>query len=85
MRTVERETTSAQRFWLSLFPQLRYRMPKAVTQVRVLRNNHSYYVCPECGASLEREYMAFCVCCGQRLNWDLCETATVIYVSPKQQ
>ena len=28
-----------------------------------------YYLCPGCSILLPREFMRFCDCCGQRLNW----------------
>ncbi len=73
-----------ERFWLSLLPQLRYRIPKQVTHVRVFWNEHGYYVCPGCDASLDREYTAYCDRCGQRLDWTFCEVAIPIYILPKK-
>ena len=49
---------------------LLYRIPKKVTQVRVYTRGSCYPVCPSCASSLDREYMAFCDRCGQRLDWD---------------
>ena len=31
--------------------------------------NSFVYVCPRCGAAIEREYSKYCVCCGQALQW----------------
>ena len=84
MKTFRQKAVKKESFWLSLFPQLRYRIPKRVTHVRVFWNNHGYYVCPGCNASLDREYMAFCNCCGQRLTWFFCERAVPIYISPEK-
>ena len=48
-----------------------YRFPKPVIKVLLLPNNDSFPLCPRCGISLEREYMAFCDRCGQHLAWNL--------------
>ena len=55
-----------------------YRIPLPVTKV-IAYSNTTYPVCPRCAVSLEREYMAFCDRCGQKLNWDFLEHAKVIY------
>ena len=55
-----------------------YRIPFPVTKV-IAYSNTTYPVCPRCAVSLEREYMAFCDRCGQKLNWDFLEHAKVIY------
>ena len=47
-----------------------FRIPKSVTQTRVYARGHCYPVCPSCRSSLDREYMAFCDRCGQRLAWE---------------
>lgn len=56
-----------------IIPQLQnvisYRYQMEVTEVRLFRSGTSYAVCPRCDASLEREYMQFCNCCGQYLGW----------------
>ena len=55
-----------------------YRIPLPVTKV-IAYSITTYPVCPRCAVSLEREYMAFCDRCGQRLNWNFFEHAKVIY------
>ena len=55
-----------------------YRIPLPVTKV-IVYSNTTYSVCPRCAVILEREYMAFCDRCGQKLNWDFFEHAKVIY------
>lgn len=52
-----------------MFCALLYRIPKAVTEVRVYARGDSYPVCPSCRRSLDREYVDFCDRCGQRLDW----------------
>ena len=47
-----------------------YRAPMTITHLRAY-STASYYMCPRCNTSLDREYMAYCDCCGQCLNWRL--------------
>lgn len=49
--------------------ELTYRIPMRVTTVRLFGSGDAYAVCPRCQISLDREYMAFCDVCGQKLNW----------------
>ena len=65
----------------SLWQELIYRKPMPVTQLRAHRGYYGYSeypVCPQCGATLEREYQAFCDRCGQNLCWNYFDEATVI-------
>ena len=39
----------------------------------------SYYRCPRCHRTLEREFMQYCDRCGQRLDWSQWELAEVEY------
>ena len=61
-----------------------YRIPLPVTKV-IAYSKTSYPICPRCSQSLEREYIAFCDRCGQKLNWDLFEHAKVIHVVYKKE
>ena len=45
-----------------------FRTPMPVTQLRVYYHT-SYYICPRCNITMEREFMAFCDRCGQCLDW----------------
>ena len=47
---------------------LSYRTPFPVTEFRI-RCRNVYSICPRCGITLDREYMAFCDRCGQQLDW----------------
>lgn len=49
---------------------LLFRIPAEVTECRTYRSGEVYPVCPTCRSSLDREYLAFCDRCGQRLDWD---------------
>ncbi len=49
-----------------------YRVPMKVVEgiiVPFYSSETIYYVCPRCLASMEREYISFCGCCGQKLDW----------------
>ncbi len=46
-----------------------YRTPMTVTHYVILGRDGAYPVCPRCDISLEREYVAYCDRCGQRLRW----------------
>ena len=47
-----------------------FRRPMAVREYLWYRKGGGCYpCCPRCGISFEREYAAFCSCCGQRLDW----------------
>ena len=45
-----------------------YRTSMEVTHLRKYRAT-AYYICPRCSITLEREFMAYCDRCGQRLGW----------------
>lgn len=53
--------------------ELSYRRSMAVREAVIFRDTiygeTAYFACPRCQSILEREYMAFCNCCGQKLNW----------------
>ena len=56
--------------WHILLALASYRVPRPVTERVVFPDCSgvpSYYVCPRCGITLEREFTAFCDRCGQRL------------------
>ena len=45
-----------------------YRIPMQVTRLKQYRDT-SYYICPRCNITMEREFMAYCDRCGQCLSW----------------
>ena len=56
-----------------------YRRPMAVREVIYYRrSNVCFPMCPRCSCTVEREYMAFCDRCGQRLDWMDFDHALVI-------
>ena len=54
-----------------------YRTPMQVIKLRKYRST-SYYICPRCNITMEREFMAYCDRCGQCLNWKNYTKAVVI-------
>lgn len=75
-------TTARQRssFFLSA---ISYRIPLSVRKNLLLESGDSYPICPRCDDLLDREYMTFCDCCGQKLAWNLWEFATELH-APRQ-
>ena len=52
--------------------ELKYRIPMNVTKSMSFYSfgrYSSYPICPRCKITVEREYMAFCSRCGQKLDW----------------
>ena len=45
-----------------------YRSPMPVIYFKQYRDA-SYYICPRCSITMEREFMAYCDRCGQCLSW----------------
>lgn len=62
-----------------------FRLPMAVTQMRVFDSGEAYPVCPRCMISLDREYQSFCDRCGQRLKWTHYKQAKIIPIRPRPQ
>lgn len=65
----------------SVAEQVSYRKPMAITQRIVLptRYSASYFICPRCLATLDREFVAYCDRCGQCLDWTNYKTAEICY------
>ena len=69
-------------FLSRVFENFSYRTPRMVTQLRVIMEicgETGFYVCPRCDISLDREFMAYCNNCGQKLDWRNYEQAIAIY------
>lgn len=66
MRTAEKRRTGRKSRATEL-PS--YRVPMMVRELKVSWKGDGYYVCPQCHATLEREFCAYCDRCGQCLNW----------------
>lgn len=54
-----------------------YRAPMQIKQLRKYQST-SYYVCPRCNVTMDREFMRYCDRCGQRLDWKGYRKAKVV-------
>lgn len=73
---------------LNLLLALSYRRPMLVRELMVfpaMRPMDSYYVCPRCQITLEREFVKYCDRCGQCLDWTKYEQARIVYPGRKKR
>ena len=59
-----------------------YRFAMPVTELMEFetgRRKDYYYVCPRCGITLEREFVAYCDRCGQCLDWKGYKKVKIVY------
>ena len=74
---------STQTLWDLFLYSISFRLGMQVTEVMVISSGlygeTGYYVCPRCSITMEREFMAYCDRCGQRLDWKYYKKAKVIY------
>ena len=64
-----------------------YRVPMIVDEAIIYRKalgDDTFYCCPRCQNTLEREFMAYCDRCGQCLDWSDYRNAKRIYHQPKR-
>ena len=57
-----------------------FRIPMAVNEVHLYRNNMTFSVCPRCRVTLDREYQSYCDRCGQALDWRHFSRALVVLI-----
>jgi len=60
--------------------ELSFRAPMPVVEIYIfpsMTGTPAFPVCPRCHCTLEREYIAYCDRCGQRLSWDDFDHAAV--------
>ncbi len=58
-----------------------FRTPMPVVKIHtfpLMSGSPSFPVCPQCGQALDREYLAYCNCCGQCLFWEFLKDATIV-------
>ena len=61
----------------NLMRLLSYRIPSKITTAVVYQDNSIYYHCPRCNAIIDRDFDAFCVACGQYLDWNSYEDVRI--------
>lgn len=67
---------------------LSYRRPMRIRELMVfpdMRPMDSYYVCPRCQITLEREFVKYCDRCGQCLDWTTYQQAKIVYPGRKKR
>lgn len=65
-----------------------YRFYMPVTELMVFESSQRkdcYYVCPRCGITLEREFVAYCDRCGQCLGWAEYKKAKIVRPSKDRE
>ncbi|MCM1236639.1 MAG: hypothetical protein NC489_41715 [Ruminococcus flavefaciens] len=69
--------------WNLLLFFMSYRQGMRVTKIMVFSagpyGETGYYICPRCSVTMEREFMAYCDRCGQKLDWKHYKKANVVY------
>lgn len=54
--------------------------PSLVVNAFVYANGDTYFQCPNCKVTMEREYQRYCDRCGQRLKWPALRKIHYIYL-----
>lgn len=70
---------------LGVLDALSARTPKLVTTILALESGTACPICPRCDCTLDREYMKYCDRCGQRLSWDVFDSAAIIFAPRKKK
>lgn len=71
-----------------LLPALAYRRPMMVRELIVYTTGiriDSYYRCPRCRITMEREFMKYCDRCGQCLDWSHYDWAKIVRPGAKKR
>lgn len=83
MKLMEREEgLSSAGLWHLFLLIVSYRSPMPVTELMAFetwQRKDYYYVCPRCGITMEREFMAYCDRCGQHLDWKGYKKVKIVY------
>ena len=73
---------------VELLAALSYRHEMRVQELMVFRSwrpETSFYLCPRCGITLEREFVKYCDRCGQCLDWTMHAQAKIVYPEKKRR
>jgi len=65
--------------------ELSYRIAMPVIHYVCYQPHITHPVCPRCTGCLDREYQAFCDSCGQKLDWDFFQFATLKKIQKTDQ
>lgn len=79
----KRQALSPKTFWNLFLHLISFRQSMPVTELMLFPDETTYYVCPRCDITLEREFMPFCDRCGQCLNWKDYKKAKIVYPGPR--
>lgn len=83
MRLMERESSVFTPELIAFLVALAsYRFAMPVTELMVFESGKRkdyYYVCPQCGITLDREFVAYCDRCGQHLDWKGYKKVKLVY------
>ena len=82
MPYTEELSSSDLHLWKKLLSMAEYRQPMPIREMLLLPfsgRTGCFYLCPRCHISLERDFMAFCDRCGQRLDWRDYKNAKALY------
>ena len=61
-------------------PAVSKQTPSLVVNAFVYANGDTYFQCPNCKVTMEREYQRYCDRCGQRLKWPALRKIHYIYL-----
>lgn len=76
------------RFVIEILSALSYRRGMRVRELMIFTSNSmdtSFYVCPRCDITIEREFMKYCDRCGQCLDWKWHAQAKIVYPGRKRR
>lgn len=65
--------------WQAVALAVSYRVEMRISKVMRFPGGYGAYVCPRCSVTLDKDFQAFCDRCGQKLNWNGCRKAAVIF------
>ncbi len=57
-----------------------FRLPMAVNEIHLHRNDMAFPVCPRCHLTLDREFQSYCDRCGQALGWKHFRKALIVLI-----
>ncbi len=56
-----------------------YRQKLPINEIKLYEKENSIYaLCPRCRATIERDYLNYCSCCGQKIDWKNWTNAQIV-------